>query len=194
MDVRHRQLRDSGGADGAHVVSLVDGVASAHRVRAEMHKRHGVPIHGLDRHAPAQSRDRSREGDRAGGGRDDRDAAWRADVDPSMLPGVVGTALIEREQREDGPVDGPAPRPSSRGADQGGKSNQYDEQAHLRRPPPLSILQTSNHDSKGAVVLSIVLTASRGRGDSARHRSASRRRRPLAAARRLRQRAPPRRR
>lgn len=131
MDVGHGQLGLAARADGADVLALRDRTAPAHRVRPQVDERDGISVSGLDRHRLALSRDRSHERDRARGGRHNRDPSRRTDVDASVLPRVVGTALVEGEERQDGPVDRPAPSDRRCRGDQGGKRSQCDEQAHL---------------------------------------------------------------
>ena len=123
MDVRLRHLRLAARADGAHAGSLGDGLAPPHGVRAQMHEHDGVPVLGPDRHRPAARGDPARKRDRARHGRGDRATRLGADVDSSMLPGLVRMLAVKREGREHLSADGPAPAESGRRSDQGGSES-----------------------------------------------------------------------
>ena len=124
MHVGNRKLRNPARADSADRLTFGDRIAAPDPVRAEVHKRDGVAVHRLDRHDLAQSRDRPGEGDGPRRRRDDRGPGRSADVDPAMLSGGVGRALVEREERQDRPVDRPAPAERGCGNDQGNYSSQ----------------------------------------------------------------------
>ena len=126
MDVGNRELRNPARPDSADRLTLGDGISAPNRVRAEMHERDGVAVCRLDRHDLAQPRDRPGEGDGPRRRRDHHGPGGRSDVDPAMLPGGIGRALVEGEERQDRPIDRPAPPERGRGNDQGNYGNQGD--------------------------------------------------------------------
>jgi hypothetical protein len=117
-DVRFA-ARPDGSDDGAfgHVRPLRDGVG------AEPDEGDGVTVLSLNRDGPATVRDRSRKGHDPDGRRPHGRARVRADVDASVLAGVVRVGAVERETAQNRPLDRPRPRERRRRKDDDGGNN-----------------------------------------------------------------------
>jgi hypothetical protein len=111
MHVRRLVLDDARRTYGADDHTVGDDVTASNADRAEMRKRHRVPVRRLDRERPSARRDRAGERNRPGRRRRHRAGRCASDIDAAVLPGRIRVGA-EIEALEHRPVDGP--RPGSR--------------------------------------------------------------------------------
>jgi hypothetical protein len=115
LDVRDRMGRHAAGADHRDRFALGHDRAAADEERAEMQKRDGVAVGGLDGDREPVRRNLAGERHRSGGRRDHRVTEGPLQVDPTMLPWDERVVLVKREPLQHRSPDRPRPSFGRRG-------------------------------------------------------------------------------
>lgn len=147
VDVRAVDLGAAGGPDRSDHGALGDGRSAGDSERAEVRQRHRETVFRLDRHGQPVRRNGAGERHASGGGRDDRSAVGRPEVDPAMLPSRVRVRRVERELLDDGPVHGP--RPGVRGRHPEHEEEDDRKQA-THRGTTTFVVSSVNQESEGS--------------------------------------------
>jgi hypothetical protein len=140
LHVRDRVGRHAARADDSDRLALRHYRAPADEERAEMQKRDGVAVGGLNGDREPVRRDLADERHPSGGGRDNRVTERPLDVDPTMLAREERVLLVKREPLQHRPRGRPRPR--------AGRGGHRERQEHRKDREPsetrslLPVLQT----------------------------------------------------
>ena len=157
VDVGNVELGDAARPDGPDGISFPHGVPAPNSERAEVYKRHRVPLRRLDGHGLATARDAAGEGDAPRGRRDDRSTGVSPDVDSPVLAPGVRVRRVERESHQHRARHRPGPA-ERRGRDHqrsGGGESEHTHRADLR----CQVRKRRRHGSSGDASLSNQATA-----------------------------------
>jgi len=166
VHVGYVELRSAARPDRSDRIAFLHGISTPHAERPEVQQRRGIAVRRLDRDGLAPIRDAAGEGDRPGGGRDDRSSAVGSDVYSSVLACRVRVRRIEGEPHQHRARHGPVPTGSRSRDDQCGSGSESD-QAHREIDLRCQVCKRRDR-SKARPSLSNLITARSRRGGCAR--------------------------